>query len=39
LRSVPAAGRDVAPAFAGKLADPLLADHPATDVTYDVAAA
>ena len=28
-------GRDVAPALARKLADPLLADHPATDVTYE----
>jgi formylglycine-generating enzyme required for sulfatase activity len=31
--------RDVAPALARKLGDPLLADHPATDVTYDAAAA
>ena len=31
--------RAVAPGLARKLADPLLADHPATDVTYDDAAA
>ena len=28
-------GRAVAPALARKLADPQLADHPATDLTYD----
>jgi formylglycine-generating enzyme required for sulfatase activity len=33
-RFVDAAGHDVAPSLARKLADPLLADHPATDVTY-----
>jgi formylglycine-generating enzyme required for sulfatase activity len=38
-RFVHATGRDVASACAGKLADPLLADHPATDVTYADAAA
>jgi formylglycine-generating enzyme required for sulfatase activity len=38
-RFVRATGRDVSPWFARKLADPLLADHPATDVTYDDAEA
>ena len=38
-RFAAATGRDVAPGLARKLADPLLADHPATDVTYDEAAA
>jgi formylglycine-generating enzyme required for sulfatase activity len=32
-------GRAVAPALARKLADPQLADHPATDLTYDEAQA
>jgi hypothetical protein len=31
-RFVEATGRDVAPALVRKLADPLLAEHPATDV-------
>ena len=34
-----ATGRAVAPGPARKLADPLLAEHPATDVTYEEAAA
>ena len=38
-RFVEATGRDVSPALARKLADPLLAEHPATDVTYEEAAA
>jgi formylglycine-generating enzyme required for sulfatase activity len=38
-RFVDATGRAVPPALARKLAAPLLADHPATDVTYDDAAA
>ena len=38
-RFMAATGRDVGPALARKLADPLLADHPATDVTYEEAAA
>jgi formylglycine-generating enzyme required for sulfatase activity len=33
-RFVDATERDVSPWLARKLADPLLADHPATDVTY-----
>ena len=36
---VSATEREVAPACALKLADPLLSDHPATDVTYADAAA
>jgi toxoflavin biosynthesis protein ToxD len=38
-RFVTATDRAVAPALERKLADPQLADHPATDVTYDDAAA
>ena len=38
-RFVAATGRAVAPGPARKLADPLLAEHPATDVTYEEAAA
>jgi formylglycine-generating enzyme required for sulfatase activity len=38
-RFVRETGRAVAPSLAAKLADPLLADHPATDLTYDDAAA
>jgi formylglycine-generating enzyme required for sulfatase activity len=38
-RFVSATEREVAPACALKLADPLLSDHPATDVTYADAAA
>jgi formylglycine-generating enzyme required for sulfatase activity len=38
-RFVAQTGRAVAPSLARKLADPQLADHPATDVTYDEAAA
>jgi formylglycine-generating enzyme required for sulfatase activity len=38
-RFVTQTGRAVAPALARKLADPQLADHPATDVTYDDAVA
>src|SRR5512132_4297582 len=38
-RFVRATGRPVAKALARKLADPQLADHPATDVTYAEAAA
>jgi formylglycine-generating enzyme required for sulfatase activity len=38
-RFVRATRRDVAPGLARKLADPLLAEHPATDVTYEEAAA
>jgi formylglycine-generating enzyme required for sulfatase activity len=38
-RFVEATGREVAPGLERKLADPLLAEHPATDVTYEDAAA
>jgi formylglycine-generating enzyme required for sulfatase activity len=38
-RFVSETGRPVAPALALKLADPQLADHPVTDVTFDDAAA
>jgi formylglycine-generating enzyme required for sulfatase activity len=38
-RFVRATGRDVSPWLARKLADSLLADHPATDVTYEDAEA
>jgi formylglycine-generating enzyme required for sulfatase activity len=38
-RFVTDSGHAVAPVLARKLADPQLADHPATDVTYDDAAA
>jgi formylglycine-generating enzyme required for sulfatase activity len=38
-RFVEATGRAVSPALERKLADPLLAEHPATDVTYEDAAA
>jgi formylglycine-generating enzyme required for sulfatase activity len=38
-RFVSATGRPVAPALARKLADPQLADHPATDLTFDEAQA
>ena len=38
-RFVHATRRDVSPGLARKLADPLLAEHPATDVTYEEAAA
>jgi formylglycine-generating enzyme required for sulfatase activity len=38
-RFVRATGRAVTPSLARKLADPQLADHPATDLTYDEAQA
>jgi formylglycine-generating enzyme required for sulfatase activity len=38
-RFVGETGRAVGPALAHKLADPLLAEHPATDLTYDEALA
>src|SRR6188472_2143772 len=38
-RFVEATGRAVAPALERKLADPLLAEYPATDMTYEEAVA
>lgn len=38
-RFVEATGRALTPALERKLADPLLAEYPATDVTYEDAAA
>ena len=36
---VEATGRELSPALERKLADPMLAEYPATDVTYEDAAA